>query len=283
MLTLVDSNKKEPRGMQFRRLWTKLWTSRPLPFILVSVIALARMTQIPYVQEPALWALACVVLSHLGLIVNHIVQNKRGHRFKNISAAQPVILDLIKECNKRDGYVEVLWLGMTMYNAWSSLVHVLNELRDESSVNALRLRVAMLDPAWLIENHINPSWTPDRARATEADMVAYFEAARTIKPEWTFDLTKYSHMPCKHGGLINGKYLLTGECQWKAHDKLEAGECTYHLYSFKDLEDLEEFEVFRGWFEYCAKPKTAPRIRAQSGEQKEPTKRLGSPRLAEAH
>lgn len=245
-------------GDHFRKLWKNLKTNKIFAYFLLTLMAIKGLP-IPYVNHlynAALWALGIIILDQLYTLIETFNLSKRRRTFKDITDAQPALVEHIKECYKRDKYVEIKWLGMTMGNAWTSLTYVLNELREEGVKNLL-LKVTMLDSVWLNTNRVNKGWTPERAIATEGNISVYFgsNAAKTL--EWRLALSHYAHMPCIHGGLINNKYLFLGTCQWNPSSLeagewcLEAGERPYYLYTFKEVDDEEKIKVFKGWFEYC--------------------------------
>src|SRR5947199_5939042 len=119
-------------------------------------------------------ALCFIILGNLFTLVEMAENSRRRQSFHNISDAKETIAQYVKESYKRDGYVKIQWLGMTMFNVWSILTFALNELATEGIIRDLSIEVAMLNPEWLNSNSINPAWTADRASTTATSIDAYF-------------------------------------------------------------------------------------------------------------
>jgi hypothetical protein len=231
--------------------------NRPLAFGLLFPIALHNFP-IPFVQAGAVWALGLILMSNLFALVDMATNSRRRRSFENVADAKPAIQTYLKECYRRDHYLEIQWLGMTMFEAWGTLCLALDKLREEGVVENLFLKIAMLEPRWLAVNPINHGWTEQRAQATAASIEAYFaevRAHRFGRLDWKHEINFYGHMPGVHGCLINGKYLFLGVCQWKSPDHLHAAQCSYYLYTFKEIEDLDKIEIFSGWFDYDSRQK----------------------------
>lgn len=242
----------------FLEILHKLWAKykRYLAYVLLAVIAAPRFFPgSSGVQKGATWALGIILMNEFYKLIDIGNKGKARRSFANIAEAQEEIYQYIKECNHRDGNVEIRWIGMTMCNVWGILNFTLNKLQEEGMVRKLRLRVVMLDPQYLASNRINPAWTPIRSQSTSENIVAYFEAAQAKGLDWKQEITFYAEMPGIHGGVINGKYLLSGMCRWRT-DGLHGGDYSYSLYTFKEQNDLEQMEIFSGWFEHHAKPQS---------------------------
>lgn len=221
-------------------------------YICVIVIALHAYIRILLVQEGAVWALGYILLNGFFTMTHGLAHKRQRQSFNNIVDARKTILACARDAYRRDKHVEVEWLGMTMQNVWSILPLIFDDLRENNGVKALHLKVAMLKGDWLSENIVNPAWTQERAHTSMINMLTYFEGlARKGFSEATCEISCYSHMPGIHGGLINGKYLFLGVCQWE-DGNLQAGECQYYLYTFKDIEDVKKIEIFQKWFQYCS-------------------------------
>lgn len=252
MLSLISEPRQDSLMIHVRELWKK--AKRPIAFGLLILITLAKYTPVQFLQSAAISALGFIIMSHLFELVDLASSSRRRVSFEDVADAKETILQYVREAHARDGYVKIQWLGMTMFNVWSILTFALNELAAESCVTDLTLEVAMLSSDWLSDNVINPAWTGDRATTTATDIAAYF-ADKKPGLNWRYQINSYRHMPGIHGGLINGKYLFLGVCQWTGSGVLQAGECPYYLYTFKDLEDQKKIEIFSGWFQYCSTPK----------------------------
>jgi hypothetical protein len=242
----------------FHAVWKALRSTMPIinqivAYMCIIVFALYRYFHIPHIQEAAILSLGFILLNGFFALEKAISDRPRRRSFKNIVEARNALFECMKDAFKRDGYVEVEWLGMTMLNVFGIVKLVFEDLRENVGVKDLRWKVRMLDGNWLSNNIINSAWTKERGHTSMVNMVVYFEGLvakglTSVKCE----ISHYDHMPCIHGGLINGKYLFLGISQWR-DGNLHAGESRYYLYTFKDADDLEKIEFFRNWFEYCNK------------------------------
>ena len=175
-------------------------------------------------------------------------------RFAGIAEACPEMKICLLDAFKHHKYIEIQWIGMTMFNVWNTMESVFDWLATSERVPDVRFQVAMLEGAWLDAHHINDAWTGEIAQGI-AKRINKYPEHHIGAHNWKFEVQRYAHMPAVHGGLINGKYLFLGICQWE-EGTLKAGDRLYELYTFRDGEDsTDKIEVFRNWFHFCFNPK----------------------------
>jgi hypothetical protein len=255
-----------PMGAFFAQLF-KIWqkSEKTIAAILIVLVAVGEHLNVALVRESALGALSLMVIytlfdltrdrKQLENTMRSITANveqlaqiiRPRKRFKDIGEARPAILECMKECHRTDQFLEVKWIGMTMWNVFSVLTAVFNQLADERMEN-VSFKVAMLEGPWLDQNRINGAWDLGRAASSSKNMRMYFEEKSHLK--WDCAVHTYAHMPCIHGGLINGRVLFLGISQWEKGN-LHAGERDYALYTNLTEEDGKKIGIFEGWFHVC--------------------------------
>lgn len=224
----------------------------PVCYLLVVITLIASILQN---QKVLLTSLAIL----LGILVRilfevHQYTERRGAapvRYKNISIAAEKIEACLRLAQKQDGFIRIQWLGMTMFNVWSTMEGIFDALARERCCT-LFFDVAMLDAAWLNANHINANWTGTSAEEHACRIQNY----RVINHQllagqnWDFKIRRYSHMPAVHGGLINERYLFLGIARWE-EQTMKAGDRTYYYFAARDGEEAQELiDVFKSWFHF---------------------------------
>jgi hypothetical protein len=244
-----------------KKFWSEIGTwivkaykvlREPVCYLLVVTTLIASILQD---QKILLTSLAIL----LGILVRilfevHAHTERQGGvpiRYKNISDARDKIEACLRAAQKQDGFIRIQWLGMTMFNVWSTMEGIFDSIADERCCN-LFFEVAMLDAAWLKAHRINANWT-----GTSADLIAskiqnysVINHQRLAGQHWDFQIHRYSHMPAVHGGLINERYLFLGLARWE-EQTMKAGDRTYYYFAARDGEEAGELiGVFKNWFHF---------------------------------
>lgn len=181
---------------------------------------------------------------------NPFRQQDQDRAFGALVDAKPRLLELSRACIAEDAKLEIKYIGMTMFNAWNTLLSVLDNLRT-TDTNNVSLRVAMLDPDWLRHNVVRKSWTPDQANGLAQQIASYLTQHPHLKDRgWSVAVRHYAHMPCLHGTLLNDKYLFWGLCRWQKQE-MYAGDRSYDLSFSSEDRGRDRVDVFRGWFDHC--------------------------------
>ena len=181
---------------------------------------------------------------------NPFRQQDQERSFGALVDAKPRLLELCGTCVNEDSKLDIKYIGMTMFNAWNTLLSVLDNLRT-TDTNNISLSVAMLAPDWLRDNRIRDSWTPAQAASLAQQISTYVNNhADLVGKGWNVTVRHYAHMPCLHGALLNNKYLLWGLCRWDKRE-MYAGDRSYELCSASEDGGRDRIQVFLGWFEYC--------------------------------
>jgi hypothetical protein len=238
--------------------WIRFAYSRlrePLGYLMILTAIGGGLLQSPKVTLGSLGILCGMIVRLLFEIHSQTEAASKSKRFGSIQDAREEIKVCLHDAFKRDKYIEIQWIGMTMYNVWNTMEQVFDWLAESESAKDVRFRVAMLQSGWLDANSINHDWTGASANQTAQKILSYPQHhSRAIN--WKFEIERYAHMPAVHGGLINRKYLFLGVCRWE-EGTLKAGDRSYEVYSFRDGDESQEkIEVFERWFDFCfsAKP-----------------------------
>jgi uncharacterized protein DUF4062 len=169
--------------------------------------------------------------------------------FQNAIDAARAIEDRLLDCLRRDETVYVRWLGMSMFNAWSTLVTVLEKVLPEASTQRVHIQVAMLDSRWKDFSSINETWAR-QADAVRQQILDFATKPYMREKGYTVEVGLYAHMPCVHGLLLNERYVFLGNCSWE-HDVMYAGTKWYEFFTGEDPYGRSRILLFKGWFDYC--------------------------------
>lgn len=156
-----------------------------------------------------------------------------------------------------------------MFNAWSTLVTVLEKVLPEASTPQVHIQVAMLDSDWRDFSAINETWA--RQADTVRQQILDFAAKPYMQRKgYSVKVGRYAHMPCIHGLLLNERYVFLGNCSWE-HGVMYAGTKWYEFFSGDDPYGRSRILLFKGWFDYCfdgpgsLRPSTVPPKKRSSG------------------
>ncbi len=194
------------------------------------------------------------------MLQHHEASQSKPARFEKVAAAEDAMVEFMVSQAEKGLGIELDWLGMTLYNVWNTLPSVLSKVASRRP-RYLHLRVAMLSASWLSENRINSSWTARSANQQCAAIERFFEDLRKGDyPSWKVRIRRYSHMPAVHGGLINGRLLVSGVCRWD-HGDLKAGDRPYEIFRDGDANfGSDRIDVFKGWFDACWRSAKTPSL-----------------------
>jgi hypothetical protein len=173
--------------------------------------------------------------------------------FQNALDAARSIEDRLLDCLLRDEPVYVRWLGMSMFNAWSTLVAILEKVLPQSSARQVHIQVAMLSSGWQDFSSINETWAR-QSDAVRRQILDFATRPYMVQKGYTVEVGLYAHMPCMHGLLLNERYAFLGNCSWE-HGVMYAGTKWYEFFSGDDpagdLYGRSRILLFKGWFDYC--------------------------------
>jgi hypothetical protein len=191
------------------------------------------------------------------LILHEYVDGRRvsgsagPHRvvFSSAVDAARAVEERLVECLQRDDTVYVRWIGMSMFNAWSTLVTILERTLPEAATAHVHVQVAMLDDKWKAFPAINETWAR-QAGAVRQQILDFRKKPYMRKKGYTVEVGLYAHMPCIHGLLLNERYVFLGNCSWE-HGTMFAGTKWYEFFSGDDPYGRSRISLFKGWFDYC--------------------------------
>lgn len=250
----ISGHKSSTLGSRIRNLYLRL--KEPVAYataILAAASSLANNTRFQSISLIALLGILIRVLFEIQKKVEDDSSKREPKVFKNVMDAEREMEKCLEECIKRKDEIRIQWIGMTMYNAWNSLVSVITQVAKHQP-RKVTVEIAMLESAWLDENHINPAWTGSSADDMERRIRQEFRTHTPDIPnlDWKISINRYAHMPILHGGLINDKYLFLGISQWDGKC-LKAGLKPYELHKYIDGDyEADKIEIFKNWFAFCS-------------------------------
>jgi len=240
-----------------RALWAAAWSRSRRWFAAGAVVAGLASPFLPqrwgYVSLTILLGIIVQTLFTIEKESRESSARRRQRTVRNVVESEKLMDGFLAECLELHQPIEIYWIGMTMYNAWNSVVNVLDRLAERSARD-VNIHVAMLTADWLEANPINPEWDRTQAEGMARKINLYLStnAAKLADLNWELHLHKYEHMPILHGGLINDRYLLFAVSRWD-DGCLRAGVRSYEVHRYDDGPyALDRIAVYKDWFAFCA-------------------------------
>jgi hypothetical protein len=171
------------------------------------------------------------------------------HVYSSAIEAAKDIEENLSECLRQDDTVFIRWLGMSMFNAWNTLVTILEKTLSEASTPRVAVQIAMLDSKWKQFSSVNATWA-NQAEAVRQQIEDFANKPYMQLKGYTVQVRLYAHMPCVHGCLLNERSLFLGNCSWE-HGIMYGGTKWYEFFNAEDPFGRSRISLFKGWFDYC--------------------------------